>query len=162
MAGTNWSDAVEIAVRRLAARTGSAEFTRQDMIAEELQRIVNETGSRGATPEMTLNRELQQLRDRGEIEFLGSGHYRLRNAPLILPRVSPTRCVFVIGSHSIYEDEPDRFYRFPQRWLNAAARSVGQGSCIRSRAGLDRAVTMPLRGSSRSCATGRPKACSSR
>jgi len=34
--------------------------------------------------------------------------------------------VFVIGSHSIYADEPDRFYRFPQKWLNAAAQAVGQ------------------------------------
>jgi putative restriction endonuclease len=34
--------------------------------------------------------------------------------------------VFVIGSHSGYADEPERFYRFPPRWLNAAARSVGQ------------------------------------
>jgi len=126
LAGTDWSEAVEIAVRRLVARSGSAEFTRQDMIASELGRIVSETGSRGATPEMTLSRELQELRDRGEIEFLGSGHYRLLDAPVALPQVSPSKCVFVIGSHSIYADEPDRFYRFPPRWLNAAARSVGQ------------------------------------
>lgn len=33
--------------------------------------------------------------------------------------------VFVIGSHSIYEDEPDRFYRFPPRWLRAASAVVG-------------------------------------
>ncbi|WP_240504421.1 HNH endonuclease [Tsuneonella mangrovi] len=101
-------------------------FTRQQMIDEELGRIVNETGSRGATPDMTLSRELQQLRDKGGIEFLGAGNYRLLDAPVILPTVSPSKCVFVIGSHSIYDDEPDRFYRFPQRWLNAAARSVGQ------------------------------------
>ena len=126
MAGTNWSEAVEIAVRRLVASTGSAEFSRQDMLARELQRIVNETGSRGATPEMTLSRELQEMRDRGEIEFLGSGHYRLLDAPLVLPRVSASKCVFVIGSHSIYADEPERFYCFPPRWLNAAARSVSQ------------------------------------
>lgn len=126
MAGTNWSEAVEIAVRRLAARRGSAEFTRQQMIEEELGRIVRETGSRGATPEMTLSRELQEMRDRGEIDFLGSGHYRLLDPAVILPHVSPSKCVFVIGSHSIYADEPDRFYRFPPRWLNAAARSVGQ------------------------------------
>jgi putative restriction endonuclease len=126
LAGANWSEAVEIAVRRLVARTGNAEFSRQEMIASELQRIVNETGSRGATPEMTLSRELQELRDRGEIEFLGSGHYRLLDTPLVLPRVSPSKCVFVIGSHSIYADEPERIYRFPPRWLNAAARSVGQ------------------------------------
>jgi putative restriction endonuclease len=126
LAGTDWSEAVEIAVRRLAARHGSAEFTRRDMIENELERIVNETGSRGATPEMTLSRELQELRDRGDIEFLGAGHYRLLDPAVILPVVSRSKCVFVIGSHSIYEDEPDRFYRFPPKWLNAAARSVGQ------------------------------------
>ena len=31
MPGTDWSEAVEIAVRRLVARTGSAEFTRQQI-----------------------------------------------------------------------------------------------------------------------------------
>jgi putative restriction endonuclease len=126
LAGTNWSEAVEIAVRRLAARHGAAEFTRQQMIEEELGRIVRETGSRGATPEMTLSRELQQLRDRGEIEFVAPGHYRLLDMPFAVPQVAPGKCVFVIGSHSIYADEPDRFYRFPPKWLNAAARSVGQ------------------------------------
>lgn len=126
MPGTNWSEAVEFAIRRLVARTGSADFTRQDMLAEELDRIVRETGSRGATPEMTLSRELQQLRDRGRIEFSAPGRYRLLSAPVILPTVTPSKSVFVIGSHSIYADEPDRFYRFPQQWLNAAARSVGE------------------------------------
>lgn len=126
MPATNWSEAVEIAVRRLAARHDRHEFTRQEIIEEELYRIVRETGSRGATPEMTLSRELQQMRDRGEIEFVTPGHYRLLDAPVSLPTVAASKCVFVIGSHSIYADEPDRFYRFPQRWLNAAARSVGQ------------------------------------
>lgn len=126
MAGTSWSEAVEIAVRRLAARNGNAEFTRQQMIDEELERIVCETGSRGATPEMTLSRELQQLRDRGEIAFDGRGHYRLLVAPFTLPQLAPSKCVFVIGAHSIYADEPDRYYRFGPQWLKPAARSVGQ------------------------------------
>lgn len=126
MAGANWSEAVEIAVRRLVARHGSPDFTRQQVIEEELGRIVCETGSRGMTPEMTLSRELQELRDRGEIEFLAPGQYRLLETPFHLPHVTSSKCVFVIGSHSIYADEPDRFYRFPPRWLNAAARSVGQ------------------------------------
>ena len=78
MVGMNWSETVEEAVRRHCARTGSASFTRQDLIDAELPRIVSETGSRGATPEMTLSRELQQLRDRGVIEFLDDrGSYRL-------------------------------------------------------------------------------------
>ena len=126
MAGRDWSEAVEIAVRRLAGRQSGAEFSLQDLIESELDRIVRETGSRGATPDATLRRELQQLRDRGGIAFLGGGHYRLLDAPLALPQVAASKCVFVIGSHSIYADEPDRFYRFPPRWLNAAARSVGQ------------------------------------
>lgn len=125
MAGSDWSKAVELAVARLAARTGS-EFSLRELIDAELDRIVRETGSRGATPDATLRRELQQLRDRGGIEFLGGGQYRLTALPLLLPAVAPSKCVFVIGSHSIYADEPDRFYRFPQQWLNAAARSVGQ------------------------------------
>ena len=75
---------------------------------------------------MTLSRELQQLRNAGRLEFLTPGHYRLLDPAVVLPSVTPSKCVFVIGSLSIYEDEPDRFYRFPQRWLNAAARSVGQ------------------------------------
>jgi len=96
------------------------------MIDQELDRIIRETGSRGATPDMTLSRVLQQLRDRGDIQFVSPGHYRLTDKPLNLPRAAPCKCVFVIGSHSIYADEPDRFYRFPPRWLNAAARSIGQ------------------------------------
>lgn len=126
MAGKDWSEAVEIAVRRLAAREGNAEFSLRQLIDAELDRIVRETGSRGATPDATLRRELQQLRDRGDIAFLGDGHYRLLDAPFALPRIAASKCVFVIGSHSIYKDEPDRFYRFPQRWFNAAARTVGQ------------------------------------
>jgi putative restriction endonuclease len=125
MAGADWSKAVELAVARMGART-DGQFTLRELIDAELLRIVRETGSRGATPDATLRRELQQLRDRGGIEFLGSGNYRMAGASLALPMVSPSKCVFVIGSHSIYADEPDRFYRFPQHWLNAAARSVGQ------------------------------------
>lgn len=126
MVGTDWSEAVEIAVRRLTARNGTSEFTRRQIIEEELGRIVRETGSRGATPEMTLSRVLQQLRDRGDVQFVTPGSYRLLDPPVALPQVAASKCVFVVGSHSIYADKPDRFYRFPPRWLNAAARSIGQ------------------------------------
>ncbi|MHB9880127.1 HNH endonuclease [Pacificimonas sp. ICDLI1SI03] len=123
---TRWSEAVQLAVRRLVGRSGGLKFTRQALIEQELGRIINETGSRGATPEMTLSRELQQLRDSGKVEFVAAGQYRLMEQPVSLPSAEPSKCVFIIGSHSIYEDEPDRFYRFPQRWLKAAARSVGE------------------------------------
>lgn len=126
MARGIWPETVELAVARQAARSGDGRFTLQDLIDAELPRIVRETGSQGATPGATLRRELQELRDRGGLEFLGGGNYRAKAAPLLLPRAAPSKCVFVVGSHSIYADQPDRFYRFPQQWLNAAARAVGQ------------------------------------
>lgn len=124
MAGTNWSETVEIAVRCHAARLGSAEFTLQALIDAELDRIVRETGSRGATPDATLRRELQQLRDRGGIEFLGGGHYRLLEEPLALPLAAPSKCVFVLDRQS--GAEPERLYRLTSPMLEAAARAVGQ------------------------------------
>ena len=51
MAGRDWSEVVEEAVRRHVASTGSAEFTRQDFRDAELDRIVSETGSQGQTPQ---------------------------------------------------------------------------------------------------------------
>lgn len=78
MSGRNWSETVETAVRRHAAQAKDSHFTRQSLIDAELDWIISETGSQGATPEMTLSRELQQLRDRGAIEFLDDrGSYRL-------------------------------------------------------------------------------------
>lgn len=78
MGGRDWSEVVEEAVRRHVGRTSNPDFTRQELIDAELNRIVSETGSTGATPEMTLSRELQQLRDAGVIEFVDDhGAYRL-------------------------------------------------------------------------------------
>lgn len=78
MSGRDWSESVEEAVRRHCSRTGSTEFTRQDLTGAELDRIVTETGSVGKTPQQTLSRELQQLRDKGVLEFVDDhGAYRL-------------------------------------------------------------------------------------
>jgi len=78
MAGRDWSEVVEEAVRRYVDSTGDTVFTRQALIDAELNRIVSETESEGATPHMTLSRELQQLRDAGVLEFVDDrGTYRL-------------------------------------------------------------------------------------
>jgi len=63
MVGRDWSEVVEEAVRRHVDSTGDRVFTRQALSDAELDRIVSETGSEGATPHQTLSRELQQLRD---------------------------------------------------------------------------------------------------
>lgn len=65
-------------MRRHVDGTGDPVFTRQELIDAELNRIVSETSSEGATPHMTLSRELQQLRDAGVFEFVDDrGTYRL-------------------------------------------------------------------------------------
>lgn len=74
-----WRDSVWAAVRRQAAANGGA-FTRAGPLAEELPRIVAETGSRGETPEQTLSRELQDLRNAGLLIFTGAGVYRVAEA----------------------------------------------------------------------------------
>ena len=74
----SWTDAVTDAVRRVAARRSDGVFTRQDLLAEERDRMVADTRSQGETPEQTISRELQQLRQAGIIEFVDdAGTYRL-------------------------------------------------------------------------------------
>lgn len=121
----SWAEAVEAAVRRHVAKTGSPLFARQALIDGELDAIIADTGSAGATPHQTLSRELQQLRDAGVIEFVDQGIYRLTASRLEPVTRERSKGVFVVGSHSIYEDEPERFYRFPTRWMANASKVVG-------------------------------------
>ncbi|MDB5576150.1 MAG: hypothetical protein JWR80_1326 [Bradyrhizobium sp.] len=121
----NWSEAVEASIRRHVDATCSRTFTRQALIDSQLDAIIAETGSAGATPHQTLSRELQQLRDSGIIEFVDQGVYRWMGTLFEPFPQSATKGVFVIGSHSIYRDEPERFYRFPHRWLANASKVVG-------------------------------------
>lgn len=125
MPGRSWSEAVTIAAQRYVAKTGSSVFTRQALIEAELDAIIADTGSAGATPYQTLSRVLQELRDASVLEFIDHGTYRWAGLPYETARQGSSKGVFVIGSHSIYEDEPERFYRFPPRWMNNAAKVVG-------------------------------------
>jgi hypothetical protein len=74
----DWPTSTLNAIRRLCGKRQSPLFSRRDLIKEELNRIVVETGSEGATPEQTLSRILQDLRDADKVEFLGGGEYRLK------------------------------------------------------------------------------------
>jgi putative restriction endonuclease len=87
-----------------------------------LDAIVADTGSAGATPHQTLSRELQGLRDAGILEFIDQGTYHVLAAPAAQRGAS--KGLLVIGSHSIYKDEPERFYRFPPKWMRSAAKVV--------------------------------------
>ncbi len=83
-----WRDAVLSAVYRVV--DSNYAFNRTVLIDRELSNVVAETRSQGATPEQTLSRILQELRDEGVIEFLGGGSYRL-----VLPRLVTTTDVDV-------------------------------------------------------------------
>jgi putative restriction endonuclease len=120
-----WSEAISAAIQRHVAKAASPVFTRQALLDAELDAIVADTGSAGATPHQTLSRELQQLRDAGVIEFVEHGTYRWVGFSSEAQRQGTSKGVFVVGSHSIYEDEPERFYRFPPRWMASAAKVVG-------------------------------------
>ncbi|GAP61847.1 hypothetical protein ARMA_0270 [Ardenticatena maritima] len=77
-----WRESVLSALRHYVAQHGSVLMTRQAFIAEMLPRIVAATGSHGRTPEQTLSRVLQELRDDGLLEFLGEGRYLFLGDPI--------------------------------------------------------------------------------
>lgn len=64
-------------IKRLSKRKGSAVFTRQELIEEELAQVTDEVGSIGVTPAQTMSRVLQELRDEGVIGFEAPGEYRV-------------------------------------------------------------------------------------
>jgi hypothetical protein len=64
-------------VLREAARSSDGSFTRDSLIRNELSKITAAVGSEGLTPEQTLSRVLQELRDEGFISFEEPGVYRL-------------------------------------------------------------------------------------
>ncbi len=126
MAGISWSESVAFAVRRLAARNGSAEFSRRQLLDAELPRIIDETGSRGATPDMTLSRLLQEMRDNGEVEFLGRGQYRLLDEALALPATPKGKAIVCLTMPQVLDDAFDRYWSVPAEQLAEAASIIGQ------------------------------------
>jgi hypothetical protein len=73
-----WKEAVEAAVRRHASKTTNGVFTRQELLDNERSRILSDCGGGGVTPDQTISRVLQELRDEGTIAFLDDhGAYQL-------------------------------------------------------------------------------------
>ena len=73
-----WKDSLRKAICRRCEHNGTDYFTRKKLIQWELNTIICETNSIAEDPGQSLSRELQHLRDSGEIEFLGRGDYRLK------------------------------------------------------------------------------------
>jgi len=64
-----WREAVIDAIKRLTKLKNSYFFSRQEVIRHELSQISSEVNSQGETPEQTLSRVLQELRDDKLVEF---------------------------------------------------------------------------------------------
>lgn len=126
MARVSWSEAVETAVRRYVLRTGTSIFTRQELNASELAAIIVATGSTGATPHKTLDRELQQLRDAGRLAFLGGGTYHWLGDQGDVAQTGTSKGVLVMSPPLAENVEPERLYRFPSRHLASASRMIGE------------------------------------
>lgn len=74
-----WHDAVKAAIQRIAGNRATGVFKLAELRQRELASIVKSTGSLGATPERTLERVCQELRDSHYIDFVDNdGTYRLR------------------------------------------------------------------------------------
>ena len=78
-----WIQATEDAVVRVCKRKGTAIFDFNSLRAQELPQIVEEVQSTGKTPEQSLSKFLQDLRDAGKIAFLDDqGTYELLDPEL--------------------------------------------------------------------------------
>ncbi len=79
----HWHDATLLGLRRYADRHRTRVIKRQRLVAEELDQIVADADASGATPAQTLSRVLQELRDKGLIQFLQQpGTYLLLDSPI--------------------------------------------------------------------------------
>jgi hypothetical protein len=73
-----WKNATMDAIQRETGGDRTVQFTREDLITNQLQTIIQNTGSSGATPEYTLSKTLQELRDANYLIFVNNqGVYQL-------------------------------------------------------------------------------------
>ena len=81
-----WNDVVLSSLKSYRDRRGTPVIERKAFLDEEKANIESATGTSGATPEQTVSRVLQELRDAGTLEFLGRGRYRLLDSPIDVER----------------------------------------------------------------------------
>ncbi len=77
-----WRDVVLSALHRFSMRHGTRSIDRQSFLLEERNAMIGEAASLGNTPDQTVSRVLQELRDEQLIEFFGNGKYLILDSPL--------------------------------------------------------------------------------
>ena len=78
-----WKQATEDAIVRICRRTGTKIFDFSSLVRQELPQIVEETQTKGKTPENSLARFLQDLGKERKIEFVDKGTYKLIDDDLV-------------------------------------------------------------------------------
>lgn len=64
-----WIEAVMDALRRIYEEKNNRRITYQQILIKELDKIIRETQTKGKTPDRTLSKILQIIRDRGYLIF---------------------------------------------------------------------------------------------
>lgn len=72
-----WRNVTLKYIKKYCNNKNSSIFTRQDFISTCLPNIVEETNSDAEQPGQSLSRTLQNIRDKGIINFIESGVYEL-------------------------------------------------------------------------------------
>lgn len=78
----SWRETVLTSLHAHSARHQTRVVERQQFISEEMSVIVAGTGSAGLTPNQTLSRVFQELRNDGLLEFLERRSYLLLDKPI--------------------------------------------------------------------------------
>jgi len=78
-----WQQAALAGLHRFAARHQTRLIRRSQLVAEELQAISSEVGTRGVTPGQTLSRVLQELRQLGILHHVERGVDLLLDGPIV-------------------------------------------------------------------------------
>ena len=73
---SEWRDTIRTQITQLSERNNTQEFDLQELL-EFSESVLQERFPNNNTPEATTRRTLQELRDRGEIEFVGYGRYQI-------------------------------------------------------------------------------------
>ncbi len=137
--GARWRGAVIAALRRYAKRHSTRRVSRRNLLEEERREIVKETGTKGFTPDQTVSRILQELRDEGLLYFMGRGTYLLLDTPVYVEA----------------EDLPDRALDFAvdrNKIRMGAVATSDEKVLARRRKGQDRVRVQTLQNYRGTCA----------
>lgn len=96
-----WKAAVRMALETYSRAQGTVQIDRQAFLTDQLSAIVRQVASVGKTPQQTVSRVLQELRDEGSLYFSSAGKYVLAARSLdVLRDEAPQDVLDVMAARS--------------------------------------------------------------